>query len=642
MAKTTSIPKLNPVRFIPANDQLPQGYHTWPFDRGFFQQQIREYQFKTRYEQKWEIKDRIPFYIDSLALSMNVRVLDESGKELYALGYIGPTVTLDGNTAPNGDPYNTFTYSLRPDDLGLLGGFYQRIIYFVIECWYSETSSIYFVSEPQYLQAKWGGTLLIDYTNNTNDYQVLFEQTGIVFRMRVEADYGLWEMGGITSGYVDQHANMRKLQEVPVRIYQFNAGASAGLPPYMMDKLDRIFRCDTWKIDRTQFVKDTSQKWNYTRADDNQMVGGTIQMQEADGDAGTTYTTAGPFRLIQLPTDGSGNIIYPFAVNFLYMSNHFSTATAPAFVIDDSIGLTDQIDYLNGAFATANELVGSFDIEVDGLNQYITYTNGVDENWFAMSGMLAMYQYLGLQMATNGDLTTGVSVSFITISPPPGTGGSGSKSVAIIDSNASGAGINVVNATSPTTTGQYFPPDTDPDGSIYNVRVFHTGAGTTQDAIGGITIACPAGTVHVVNFLNPTYTYMRAPANMKVFSINNIGVGSTPDGTPQTLDTQWLTYCKNSLQSFTWYNTRFGGAAFFYLNRPFRDNFTHVAAINFAGNAFTTAQVDAVINDIVAYLYLPIAGTIIINAQGAGAPPGPASAASRATLAAFGWTLITD
>ena len=292
--KAKRLPPLNTLRLIPANTDLPAKYNIWPFDQGFFYQHIRPYfQTPTNYNQKLLTTDEVTIYIDTLAPNLTILILDEDSN---TVGTLAASVT--GTRYPNNNDsyfnqqYTTFVNIFSFADTGLPPGFYYIAM---LEIYGGDDdaplSNTMIISECiQVMDAGWDKTVLIEYLNSENDYDILF-QTGYAdpeavpavkfspFSFRVEGEIDI-DPAGHTIAFEDMFYQTQKLQDVPYRMGTFTLGDEYGVPAWVRDKVNRILACDMFMIDGVVWQKETNASWSWKNADGYPMKVGTIMLRD--------------------------------------------------------------------------------------------------------------------------------------------------------------------------------------------------------------------------------------------------------------------------------------------------------------------------------------------------------------------------
>lgn len=411
MDKFERIPRVGDLRFIPANDQQPRVYNTFPFDRGLMQQQILSFQNPTQYQQKRNDSDLITIYIDTLATNLILYVYDDSGGLLQTVDYLGSyEANLSGNTAPNGTTYFTYRKLIKPEIITPMpAGTTQRVYYYVLECVYGDPiDSRYYVSEPIYVRQAydvvtpigmkqcggWEDTLMIECTSYENVEDVLFDTIGnTIIRQRVEGFVLPDEMIMNDTAFIDQQYRSRTLHSVPNNTYRLTAD---GIPDYLRDKLNRMLTLDSIRIDGTRYTKRDGAKWETEKAPTSMISTTSILLEEYED--GNTYAGSSATTIFELAVDEDDDIIFPLAWNYMALYDTFTTVSIDtAKVFEDNTELEAYLTLLNSTVVAAAGLTGS----LARSGAAIVYNNGTGEAYGpppAADNMFYMYKHLNHQI----------------------------------------------------------------------------------------------------------------------------------------------------------------------------------------------------------------------------------------------------
>lgn len=284
--KAARFPPLNTLRFIPANKDLPENYNTWQFDRGFFYQHIKKYfQQKVFYPQKVQKKDVITIYFDCLAAGgVDIVILDEYSNTVATV-VSGLTYThsaLGNNDAYFNSQYYTYIYQFVVEDILTDDGFYWVAVQATYAADPEPLNDTIFISECIALKNEgWDKTMLFEYSNDDNDYDVIWFASGTPrpWGFRVEAYIDI-EPGGKEVAFEDMFYMVEKLQSIPYRVGELTVGGEGGVPPWVLDKVNRILACDTFRIEGTVWEKEVNANWSVKKAENNPMKAGTIKLRD--------------------------------------------------------------------------------------------------------------------------------------------------------------------------------------------------------------------------------------------------------------------------------------------------------------------------------------------------------------------------
>lgn len=289
--KSRRIPPLNPLRFIPVNYTPPEGINTYPFDKGFFHQQIRTFATDKRYyHQKVMGCDIIGVYVDSLAPSINISLLNNKGVEVHDFGAMTAEFVLAANLDPDfGLPYKTHTKTFKPDDISLAEGEYYVLLEHLYGGSRGHADNTYDVSECIDVADEWEDTMLIKYSHNVSEFDVLFESsygaaTYPIFPFYFRAEMLLWdpEHNSSDTAWEDQLNVIQQEQSIPFNLYDLTIGGNGGVPPWVTDKVNRILSCNKVLIDNVQFRKNSGASWKYEKAPGCAVRAATITLREVD------------------------------------------------------------------------------------------------------------------------------------------------------------------------------------------------------------------------------------------------------------------------------------------------------------------------------------------------------------------------
>jgi hypothetical protein len=252
---TFEIPLLNPFRFVNINAVINPRYNTLPFD---LQNDVNNP--NGPYIQKWQTNDTAKIqilsdYTPGEGEGQNNLSLDfyKCTGEFYLNVPLNPiALTITGET---------FTaYEAEVDFGDFDPGLYVGEISYVDE---NENEQIWQTSKMD-VQVLHNKTQLIEYCNSVNDKAVVFD-TGIVFNFRIESIIREYTPKSLSQDYIDQEYNNYSLNDIPYRTFKYYIGTAAGLPGWVIDKMNLIFSLNTIQIDGTYYNKVSGQEFELTR-----------------------------------------------------------------------------------------------------------------------------------------------------------------------------------------------------------------------------------------------------------------------------------------------------------------------------------------------------------------------------------------
>jgi len=296
--KSARIPPLNPLRFIPANDTIPGGYNTWPFDRGFFRQQIKTfYQQPADYVQKFNRGDNIFIYFDSLGPRYSLFILDAKGNKVATLEENAIyNNAISGNVDSYfGGQYHTYYKAFNFSGLDLADGYYYVLIQTIYADDDNPDDNTYFVSECFCIRDKWEQTMFLEYANSQGieSYDIYWMESlpiplGLRCEMVLDIDIAMHD-----TLFENMFYQMEKLQSVPYRVADLVIGGASGVPIWMLDKINRAIACDTFTLDGVQWQKESGAAWSFKRADNYPMKVGAIKLRDNPENPEWEFNNAG-------------------------------------------------------------------------------------------------------------------------------------------------------------------------------------------------------------------------------------------------------------------------------------------------------------------------------------------------------------
>lgn len=656
--KYDRIPRLNDLRFIVGNDQLPVQYSTWPFDRGFFEEKIREYQRYIPYKQKRNSTDYITVYLDTIGTNVIVHILNDDGEILNSLDFGGiPSAVESGNTAPNDDVYNTYTLMMLVSDYFAMNAVeVDKDFYVVIECVYPSGGNTYYSSEPIHVKRGRGhktirggrknmapydraldyaghvGTQLIEARHTENDYDVLFGTIpNLVFRQRIESSIEYKNPTSNDTIFEDQGYRMRTLQSVPGDLYNFRIGGNQGISDYEWDKVNRLLSLSNLRIDFTRYTKPEGAKWNDNSEPNYPFKHANIDLVEYEPGSGTTTSVGGDILLFATPT-GDDGLIFPCALNFLNITDFESVELSGAYVFEDEDDIDAFVDYLNLTVIPAEGLGGSAYRDANK----VYYRNALGENYTLGPGSYMCYKYMQFILTTG----TTVGAGQFRFNMHAFAGGYAQMVVDWGDGSVDWL----------TSSGDIFAPFdhtyTQTGSPIaYAIRFFHRGPDTDGFSwVEGFSFASPlAGREPRVTGIS-SGTNIEAPPYLKKFIMANQNLV----GPPPSLNTTFLAVAAATLTDVWFIACNIGGSiatfAPMLFDYPGDPMFPNLIRVYIVGNKLTSTLVDNLCNSLYDHTTLSLTDImhIYMHANTPAAPPTAASNIARTAWNVFGYDMAFD
>lgn len=580
-------PRLNPIQFVPVSLPDDDRYHTRQFLTDWFANEARDYEEKVNYYQKIQTTQRIRLQIHANVLSgCSIDLINRYGRVLKNWS---PTIViqLDGNIEPyTGANYQMYIHYFKfsmSEVAGLQDGRYCLVFKGIFD-----DTIVKEISEPLEIKGNHRDTILVEYFNDTNDYNVAFENTNCRFAFRIEGDIHDYKPDAEDTDYKNQKQNIIKLYSQPGSTFTLSAG---GVPAYMIDILNAAMSCDNIYVEGTRYVKEDGSKWEITSFDEVTLIGASITVREADPERATFTLGSGPLIIYSLPG------VYPYAITSIAIGERTaSIQIISTIVINNSADETNFVTTLNSKTALL-DLFGTFSNTAGKLvynnapgEIYSIASSQIFTNYFTLSSKNASVNYPFQFTMQNGLVIIDWGNTF-----PP------------IQSYASPAGELVT----PSTTYTASP-------IVYNARVF-----------GNLKLF----SISNVQLLSVSNKF---PATLSALAISALG---TTTGLT-SFDTLTLSDCVNSLFSLVVKNSQlstlsnFGGLPF-----------TKLKNVDFSGNKLSSTAVTGVVISVRNYV-APVnlvGGYITVQGQ---TPAAPLSATGtlykNVLVSTYGWTIYND
>lgn len=260
MSNQIFAPYLNPVRFVlqePAN--IPQ-YVSKFMDDWIFENTIRDFETPATFRQKWLIDDSIKLQYTSNFSPLTLKLYDCTGKLIYSSVF----------DTKQQDFFNPGFY-IRQIDFPL-SAFDPGIYYFVIP-------EMSWVSDPFEILEEFKNSNYIEYSHSETygdiNFDIPFSPT-----IRTPSILKYKTPGSRDVIYPDSEESETLLHSVPFRLWRYILGGQGAVPPWFIDKIARIFGCDSLKIDGRLYTKSEGANWEPVELDDYPMAGWSIELRE--------------------------------------------------------------------------------------------------------------------------------------------------------------------------------------------------------------------------------------------------------------------------------------------------------------------------------------------------------------------------
>lgn len=269
------IPLLNPLKFVPHTETF--GIH---FDDAWAFRQIRAFERKAYYRQKWVKTDTTPLQIESSIQPNDFIIINPAYETVKTIEWVLKFAAVDYSI-----------YELVFDVSDLPDGVYFGVQ--VVEV--SEDVRWPVITEPIHVKSVWPNTRAVTYKNSYNKFDVAFS-TGIRFKFRCEWDIPGSEFTPTRSGsdYNNQVKNLELLEAVPGRQYNLLVGDGKCAAPYVIDLMNRILCCDSVLFENKQFAAPANAAWNINRAKGFPLVSGSIDLFPSQNETSLEFADTTP------------------------------------------------------------------------------------------------------------------------------------------------------------------------------------------------------------------------------------------------------------------------------------------------------------------------------------------------------------
>jgi hypothetical protein len=282
MANYFEISLANSIRFITEKVYEPDKYWNKHFDDDFSQNLIKNYQDKAYYSQKYTFKDNPVVQILS--------DFDDIAAELIALHTLEVVDTFDVLETPSTITGHTFKLYEFECDFNTEGCYILKVSY-VNE----DEETIIYYSEPLEIKEIHPNTIRVDYTNSKNVSSMVFNG-GYIGIFRVEADIVAFKPASVDTIYIDQTYSATQLYGVAHRKFDLVLGSTllqyAGLPDWVIDKMNRILVFDNILFDGKKYCKDEGAQFEEQTLENYPFTAQTISIVESDNKSQANFDTS--------------------------------------------------------------------------------------------------------------------------------------------------------------------------------------------------------------------------------------------------------------------------------------------------------------------------------------------------------------
>ena len=250
-------PEVNPVQMVPVG--TPQWVQ---FDNDWFINQIKNYEDRVQYYQKWPVGSMVNLQFHSSISPIQVQLLRCDG-------------TIITTIAATAKVANIFEQDMTTYEASFVAPDVQGT-WFVLLSAGIDAATIRFISEPQIIvrnSIQLSNLLYFNYWNTYNDADVLFKTTGIRFNKYIEARVGRSVPKIEATVWENQPKNLQVIGSVPFKAFKFSLGDSYGVPDYEIIKTNAIFGLTNVLLNGRQYTKDPAEEWQENTVENYPMTG---------------------------------------------------------------------------------------------------------------------------------------------------------------------------------------------------------------------------------------------------------------------------------------------------------------------------------------------------------------------------------
>ena len=262
---------LNPVKFQLINPiEIPQ-YVSKHMDDWLFKNTQRSFEQTVNYKDIWSIQDPIRLQYISNFGPLNLKLFSCNGVEIYSIPF----------QTRQQDFFNPGYYIRQIElDLNSLSGLEEGYYYLTIP-------EAGWISEPFEVAEDVENTLFTEYSHSERYGGIIFDSP-FSPAIRIKGILKYDQPSSIDTVYDDEEQSETMLRSIPFRVWKLIIG-SKGIPPYLIDKLNRILGCDSLKIDGRFYTKAEGAKWEEVELDSYPMSGWAINLRETLNREETIY-----------------------------------------------------------------------------------------------------------------------------------------------------------------------------------------------------------------------------------------------------------------------------------------------------------------------------------------------------------------
>ena len=282
------IPKANPLRLMKSENGLDD----------YFMNEVPPFEQAVTYAQPFQTSDTI-----NAQIQVNPTYVTDYALYLYDCNdNKKKTATKQTMATLSGWRYVHFNM-IPPTSLA------DGIYYAVMKVTLYTGQTDWYISEPLDIRATHSNTITIDYANNQNDFDMVFNsgaigsdlsrittltarRTSVLYRIRVHG--GKWSSGQVPSSddviYTNQSWDAQIVSSIPYEVIKWTFGDGRGIPQYLADKINRALAMTNVQINSTAMCKIEGAKLEGAWDNRYPMAAYSIDMMYSDNDYADDYS----------------------------------------------------------------------------------------------------------------------------------------------------------------------------------------------------------------------------------------------------------------------------------------------------------------------------------------------------------------
>lgn len=404
----SQFPILNTIQMVPVGIEPTDKYHQVPPDKQWFSEHIRFDEQQVVYMQKIQLTQTVFLQLHREGNNdTELFIYDCTMQQVAEVGIanfiIYPADSGSVYTREDGGTtalaVHTWVFSFSDYDLEegtyylyCPVKFYQEDVVIAERPW---------ISEPLDVKEEHIDTVLIEVNNLTNKQDIIWRYTGygkgdffpsVKMGLRVEGT--IQDIVKYTSSdnyYKEQDYEQRNASSTPWVVKRLYAGGDAGIPPYLMEKVNAYMSCDVVRIDGRRYEKDDGTEWQLGESESYPMYYGELDIRDYNRQDSFTDSRGTITRVMGLGT-------YPYYVWGVY-DNVLGDYT---FVNYDIRNDADR-DAMVAEFNNLSSYWGySPEFEIDAAEENVIYTNQGGENFTFSTILLTRYIDVNINAIVNG------------------------------------------------------------------------------------------------------------------------------------------------------------------------------------------------------------------------------------------------